>query len=40
MENIFHFIKKALFVLEIFKFLQFFASFPQYPDSKGEMEVE
>ena len=38
--NVFYFIKKAPFVLEIFKFLNFFPSFPHFPDSKGQMEVE
>ena len=40
MKNVFYFILKALFVLEIFKFLYFFPSFPHCPDSKGQMEVE
>ena len=40
MKNVFYFIKKALFVLEILKFLYFFPSFPQFSDSKGQMEVE
>ena len=34
----FYFIKKALFVFSIFKF--FFPSFPYFPDTKGQMEVE
>ena len=38
--NVFYFIRKALFVLEIFRFLYFFPSFPQFPDSEGQMEVE
>ena len=33
MKNVSYFIEKALFVLEIFKF-------PQFSDSKGQMEVE
>ena len=37
MKNVFHFILKALLVLEIFIF---FASFPHCPDPKGQMEVE
>ena len=40
MKNVFYFIEKALFVLEIFKFLYFFLSFPHFPDSKGQVEVE
>ena len=38
MENIFHFIKKALFVLEIFKFLQFFpflSTLPRFKKTNG-----
>ena len=37
MKNVFYFVLKALFILEIFKF---FPSFPHFPDSKGQMEVE
>ena len=40
MKNVFCFIKKALFVLEIFKSLCFFLSFPLFLDSKGQVEVE
>ena len=40
MKNVFYFIKKALFVLEIFKSLCFFLSFPLFLDSKGQVEVE
>ena len=39
-KNVFYFIEKALFVLEIFKFLYFFPSFPHLPELKGQMEVE
>ena len=39
-KNVVYFIKKAFFVLEIFKFLIFFPSFPQFPGSKGQIEVE
>ena len=39
-KNVFYFIKKALFILEIFKFLHFFHSLPHFPDSKGQMEVD
>ena len=40
MKNVFYFILKALFVLEIFNFLSFFPSpsFPHSPDSKGQMK--
>ena len=34
LKNVFYFIKKALFVCN------FFPSFPHFPDSKGQMEVE
>ena len=40
MKNVFYFIKKTLFVLQIFKFLYFFSSVPHFPYSKGQMEVE
>ena len=39
-KNVFYFIEKVLFVLEIFKFLYFFPSFPQFTDSKVQMKVE
>ena len=39
-KNVFYHIEKPLSVLEIFKSLYFFASFPQFPDLKGQMEVE
>ena len=39
MKNVFYFIKKALFFLEIFKFVYFFPSFPQFPHSKRQMAV-
>ena len=32
--------RETLFVLEIFKFLKVFRSFPHFPDSKGQMGVE
>ena len=35
----FYFIEKAVFILEIFKFLYLLLSFPHFPDSKGQMEV-
>ena len=31
-KNVFHFTEKALFVLETFKFLKFYPSFPHFPD--------
>ena len=40
MKNVLYFIRKALFILKIFKFLYFFPSFPHFPDSKGQMEVQ
>ena len=39
MKNAFYLIKKALFVLQIFKFLFFSLPF-QFPDSKGQTEGE
>ena len=39
-EKCFYFILKALFVLKIFRFLFFSASFPHFPDSKGQTEEE
>ena len=39
-KNVFYFIKKALFVLEIFNFLYFFPFFPHFPDSKRQMKLE
>ena len=38
MKNAFYFIKIAIFVLEIFKYLYFFPSFRHIPDSKGQMK--
>ena len=40
MKSVFYFIQKGPFILEIFKFLNFFHSFPHFPDRKGQMEVE
>ena len=40
MKNVFYFIEKAFFVLEIFKCLCFFPSSPHSPGSKGQMEVD
>ena len=40
MKNVFYFIEKAVFILEIFKFLCFFPSSPHSPGSKGQMEVD
>ena len=37
MKNVFYFIEKAVFVLEIFKFFPFLSTLS---DSKEEMEVE
>ena len=37
-KNVF-FIKKALFVLKILNFCNFFIIFPHFPDSKGQIEV-
>ena len=39
-KNVFYFIEKGLFVLEISNFCNFFHFFLYYPDSKGQMEVE
>ena len=36
MNNVFYFIEKALFVLEIFKFCNFSPYFPHFPDSKDK----
>ena len=38
--NIFNSSKKALFVLEILKFYNFFPSLPHFPDWKRQIEVE
>ena len=40
MKSVFRFVKKALFVLEMFKILEFFPFLSALPDTKGQMEVE
>ena len=40
MKNVFYFILKAPFLLKIFNYCNFFPSFPRFPDSKGQMELE
>ena len=40
MKNVFYFIWKALFILQIFNFLWLFPSFPHSLDLKGQIEVE
>ena len=39
-KNVYYCIEKALFILEMFKFLYFFPSFPQFPDSKGQKKLK
>ena len=39
-KNVFYFIEKAIFVSRYLNFCDFFPSFPHFPDSKGQMEVE
>ena len=39
MKNV-YLIEKALIVLEIFKFRNFFLSLPHFPDSKRQMKME
>ena len=40
MKNAFYFNLEVFIILKIFKFLYFSTSFPHFPDSKGQMEVE
>ena len=40
MKSVFYFIEKALFILEILKLCNFFASFSHFSDKKRQMEME
>ena len=40
MKNAFYFIWKAVFVLKLFKLLEFFPFLSHFSDSKGQMQVE